>query len=369
LSVADADAWRTTMLAGGLQDVPGEWDRLAAAYYLVGDTQALDRLLEHKPQAAVGIGDLHASADNWQQAIDSYNRLISPETTDAGVLVKRGEAYGALEQWDNAQSDWRRASKLQPGVLRETFDRLRLAGHWQPAAMMGAMLIEQDPDNRFLWLRTAPAFVLAEDEQGYREFCRRMVAQFHDTTDQFKAESTCKCCLLAPGAVDISTLPLKLFSESLDQGTTPAGLHAWAWAARALVAYRSGEMNQAGQYTQQAFKSQPSVPATALTYSIAALERHGRGDFDGAREALGHATRMIDQHLSGANANQLHDWTMPLILAREAQNLLDGELAPETTDSSEGTPPSSPGNPLSEKPKASVGASDLDQATAPKPEC
>ena len=67
LSVAaDANTWRNTMLAGGLKDVPGDWDRLAAAYYLVGDTQALDRLLEHKPQAAAGIGDLYASAEDWE---------------------------------------------------------------------------------------------------------------------------------------------------------------------------------------------------------------------------------------------------------------------------------------------------------------
>ena len=67
------------------------------------------------------------------------------------------------------------------------------------------------------------------------------------------------------------------------------------------------------------------VATIALTYSIAALERFERGDVDGAREALGHATKMIDQDLPDATANALHDWMIPLALVREAENLLEDE--------------------------------------------
>lgn len=101
----------------------------------------------------------------------------------------------------------------------------------------------------------------------------------------------------------------------------------WLWAARALVAYRRGDVNLASTYTPKVFGSQSGLTVVALTYSIAALERHGRGDFEGAREALGHATRMIEQNMSGANANRLHDWVIPLILAREAEKLLEAETA------------------------------------------
>ena len=176
-----------------------------------------------------------------KQAVATYSRQISPETADADLLVKRGEAYAHLAQWDNAKSDWQRAAKLQPGILQEPFDRLRMAAQWQSAAIIGVLLIEQDPENRFLWLRTAPTFVLAGDEQGYRQFCASMLDQFADTKELADAESTCKACMLMPGTVDASRLPLEVFSDALDQETAPGWFRPWAWAARALVAHRRGD--------------------------------------------------------------------------------------------------------------------------------
>ena len=266
------------------------------------------------------------------------SRLISSDSTNAHVLVKRGEAYAAIEEWDNAQADWRRAGDLQSGILNEPFDRLRLKQQWQAAAILGVLLIENEPTNRFYVLKTAPTFVLAGDEAGYRDFCRRVVTQFSDTTDPAIAESACKACLLISGAVDISTLPLHVFSESLDRGTINPRLQPWAWASRALAAYRKGDANLAATYTPRAFDSQPAPPARALIYSIAALERHARGDFDGAREAHGHATGMIEQNLPNVKAGGLHDWLMPQILAREAKKLLEGEKTPGTKDKPEESP-------------------------------
>ena len=268
LSVAaDAGIWRNTMLASLWQDLPNrDWDRLAVAYYLVGDTQALDRLLQHKPQAAAAIGDLHASAEEWEQAVAAYGQQISPETADADLLGKRGEAYAHLMQWDSAKSDWQRAAKLQPGILQEPFDRLRMAAQWQSAAIIGMLLIEQDPDDRFLWLRTAPTLVLAGDDQGYRQFCDSMLDQFAGTTRLENAESVCKACALMPGTVDVSRLPLKVLSDALDQKTAPEWFRPWGWAARALVAHRSGDREQAGQYVQQAFESSRSNATVSYTH-------------------------------------------------------------------------------------------------------
>jgi tetratricopeptide (TPR) repeat protein len=324
LSVAaDAYTWRNTMLAGGLKDVPGEWDRLAAAYYLSGDTQALNRLLEHKPQAAAGIGDLYASSEDWEQAVVAYSGQILPKTADADLLVKRGEAYARLTQWDNAKSDWQRAAKLRPGILQEPFDRLRMAAQWHSAAIIGVLLIEQDPENRFLWLRTAPTFVLAGDEQGYRQFCASMLDQFADTKELADAEFTCKARALMPGAVDASRLPLKVVSDALDQETTPGWLRPWHWATRALVAYRSDDRDEAARCVQQAFNSNPNPPALALCYSIDALEKTASGNRSGAREALEQARKMVDEELPNATEVSLHDWTIALILVREAEKLLE----------------------------------------------
>jgi tetratricopeptide (TPR) repeat protein len=318
--------------------LPSGWKRLAAAYALVGDTRSLEQLLEHLPQAAVGIGDLYAASEEWEQAVDVYNRLLSADTTNFSVLLKRADAYAGLAQWESAESDWRLAAKLNPGALQEPFNRHRLAANWQAAAKIGIVLIEQAPSDSMAWLRAAPALVLAGDEPSYREFCGRMVKQFGDTSAAPEAEVTCKACLLIPDCVAVEALPLSVFSDKLDEGAVPSGLRPWFWACRALVAYRNGDVNLASTYTPKAFESQPRPPARALTYSIAALERHGRGDFDGAREALGHANRMIEQYMPGVSASELHDFLIPLILAREAERLLEGEETPNTKANSESPP-------------------------------
>jgi len=42
------------------------------AYDIVGDQQAVDKLLKQHPQAVLGIIDLNAAAGDWQQAIQAY---------------------------------------------------------------------------------------------------------------------------------------------------------------------------------------------------------------------------------------------------------------------------------------------------------
>ena len=88
------------------------------------------------------------------------------------------------------------------------------------------------------------------------------------------------------------------------------------------MAYRSGDSNLASEYVQEVWAIGPGDGARALTYAIAALERHGRGDSEGAREALGHVRRMVDQRLPNVSASEMHDWLIPQILADEAERLL-----------------------------------------------
>jgi tetratricopeptide (TPR) repeat protein len=101
------------------------WARLAAAIYLLGDQQALDRLLAHHPAAAAGIGEMYALDKNWERAVAEYNKAITPETKNARPLAKRAEAYEKLKKWDLAVADWTRASQQQPDVA---FDRFKPAG-------------------------------------------------------------------------------------------------------------------------------------------------------------------------------------------------------------------------------------------------
>jgi WD40 repeat protein len=306
-------------------------------------TTALDKdpsnvhLLRARARAYREQGDGELAAADEANVLSQLRILVkleldSPDVawptyapTLADLLILRGEEHAALGQSDEANDDWRSALELDESVLQRSMDRLRRAGKWRAAARLGLYYLEQEPTDRIRWLNVAPLLVMAEDEQGYREFCDAMVKQFSDTTDQTQAENTCRACLLLPDAVDVSKLPVKVFADPLDAGTTRERLRPWAWAARALVAYRSGDSDLASKYLQKGWATKPRQRARALYHAITALKRHRQGDSDGAREDLGKVRRMLDQRLPSAEPSELHNWLIPQILADEAEGLLNDE--------------------------------------------
>jgi WD40 repeat protein/tetratricopeptide (TPR) repeat protein len=73
--------------------VTDPWAKLAAAYYVIGDQQALDTLLKHHPQAAAGLGDLYAAAQDWERAIAEYRKLVTEQPADVALLTKLAATY------------------------------------------------------------------------------------------------------------------------------------------------------------------------------------------------------------------------------------------------------------------------------------
>ncbi|MGH7136807.1 MAG: hypothetical protein ACREHD_13795 [Pirellulales bacterium] len=105
--------------------------RLAVAYRTDGNQHAIDELLERRPEAASAIGDLFASDNEWQRAVDIYSKGISwgdrarpSESNDgerwpsqglrAELLAKRAAAYERLQEWDAAAADWAQTAQASP---------------------------------------------------------------------------------------------------------------------------------------------------------------------------------------------------------------------------------------------------------------
>ncbi|MGH7138932.1 MAG: WD40 repeat domain-containing protein, partial [Pirellulales bacterium] len=84
---------------------------------------------------------------DWERAITEYSKLITDQTADANLLVKRAMAYEATQRWDLARVDWRRAIEQQPDLAQAAFDRYRQAERWKEAAEFGLMLAEQKPED------------------------------------------------------------------------------------------------------------------------------------------------------------------------------------------------------------------------------
>ncbi len=107
------------------------WTKLAAAYRLAGDQQAIDDLVARRPQAAGGVGDLFAADSAWARAVEIYSRGRTAKTNDALLLSKRARAYEALKNWEAAAADWSRAASGNPDgprLLAEFASRLAAGG-------------------------------------------------------------------------------------------------------------------------------------------------------------------------------------------------------------------------------------------------
>jgi tetratricopeptide (TPR) repeat protein len=271
--------------------------------------------------------------------MDMLGRILVWPTATKSEIENHAEYWKARAEkyeWNgdaaNAGADWLRYFALNPNAPdQKRFEILTKHAQWQAAAEAGSRMVAKTPDQGQLWQRVAPVIALAGNEEHYRQFCDRMVAQFTDTTNQDAAEKTCKVCCLIPGAVDLSRLPLEPLAEPLDQGTAQARVRPWAWAVRALVAFRKGDADSAIRYMEQSQQqnAREDERVRALIAAIRALVQAKQGQTDEARDNLATVSEISDRTMPNANAASLHDWLIPRILAREAEKLLDGEKQAE----------------------------------------
>lgn len=300
------------------------WERLAAAYFLVGDQPAIDRLLEQHPASLVVIGDMHAAVDEWEQAIVTYSRLIGPEATDAGLLLKRAVVYSAMDEWELAKADWLRAIELQPIRLQQAFDTFCGAERWSDALEFGRMLIEQNRDDSILWLRNALILAVAGNDADYAEFCRRFAQQFVDSQRVEDVERVIKGSLLRAAGLDFAELPLARLAITLDEGTGPPWFPVWGWGTRALLAYRSGDADSAVEYVNKSESLNPGAITHAFNLVIEALAQHQLQHVDKSQNAFKEAAQLIARLQAELDNQGGHDLQIAAILLREAEMKLDG---------------------------------------------
>ncbi len=151
------------------------WEKLAAAYQLKGDQQAIDRLVERRPNLAGAIGDLFTREpnQNWQRAVEIFSKGITPHRTDADLLCRRARAYGALENWEAAAADWSRAAAGNPdgATLLAEFGRRLAAGgqrslakvQFENSRALYERMLEADPQSDVVAAELAE-LLLAEQE-------------------------------------------------------------------------------------------------------------------------------------------------------------------------------------------------------------
>lgn len=300
-----------------------------------------------------------ASADNWRDIVLPFacgkaltSLRFDPETGVGNPLeidsitlrhVERDE-YQPLANELIIEPELARLNKaaaVDPKSTARLVERgnlfLRLA-RWREAAADFEQERALTPTNRIVWFRTANCLLLAEDEAGYKKLCQDMVKQFRDTTDSQVADSVIKTCLLRPGAVELSELPIQLLRTGIDD-PKQAGFQKNFLGCAALYSYREGKFDEAIAWTKRS--PNPTFQTGALTLVVRAMAEHQLGQHDQARATLAEAEALIpgelrslgtpdDTTLLPVPAGSIHsDWLAPELLRREAATLISGKAKPQ----------------------------------------
>jgi tetratricopeptide (TPR) repeat protein len=147
--------------------VTDPWAKLATVYHVIGDQQALDKLLKHHPAAAVAIGALYAATQDWERAIAEYRKAITDQPTDDALLTKLAKAYQS-------------------------------AGRTREAVPLLATVSSANPSATLLFLQVAALQAWFGQEKEYAATRQRIRAFAKDTQDAGTAENAAKACSILP---------------------------------------------------------------------------------------------------------------------------------------------------------------------------
>jgi tetratricopeptide (TPR) repeat protein len=165
---------------------------------------------------------------------------------------------------------------------------------WREAIAASAERIELDPEDPLTWLKAAPLYVRAGDEQGYHAFSTRLLQRFASTTTPDVADKSAKACaLLPPSEANLATIA-KLARVAVRDPNDWAIVYSYVTLG--LVEYRSRNYGQAIEACRSSLAADPEreIPLrTADAFTIQAMAYHQLGQDEAARNALREAEQII----------------------------------------------------------------------------
>jgi len=278
------------------------WAKLAAAYHVLGDQQAFDKLLKHHPAAAAGIGDLYAAAQDWERAIAEYRKLVADQPADGNLSAKLAAAYQG-------------------------------AGRTREAVPLLVKASSADPKDTMLSAKVAALQAWFGEEKELGEACSRALDFAKGTSDPTTADRMSKLCCLRP-TQDKTRLEaaLALARKAVELGKNHT-YHFWFQMALGMAEYRNGHFAEADAGLLAAAEAGPNnafVTGTSAFYRAMSLFREGKPD-EARKLAIAAAAKM--KPLPKDENNPLAGDAIPddLVLwmaYKEAKALLKIELSP-----------------------------------------
>ena len=240
----------------------------------------------------------------------------------AGLFEKQGKL-------DEAETAYREALEVQPdsaSLLRGHIELLARRGRWKEAATNAAQLVQLEPANHSNYHYLAPLLAQADDVDGYRACCQRIVLQFRGAQDLRIAERMAKACLILPeSGADLAVVSAwteTVITKGKDSRDLP-----WYQFAKGFAEYRLGHFMEASNWIQEALppsggKGNRDLAAAA----VLAMAQHKLNHPEAVRAALTRSSQ-IEAKLPRLEDGDLGaswvDWLIGHLLLREATALID----------------------------------------------
>jgi tetratricopeptide (TPR) repeat protein len=215
------------------------------------------------------------------------------------LLAERGDLLTRLSRFPEAEADFGRAVRLEPGR-----DRGRL---------YAAAILE-------LYLG---------DHSGYREQRRRAVEHFGNTTDPWVAETAAKIILLAPCEGEA----LRDAGGLIDRGLAARKgkfVPGFFRATKGMAEYRAGRYAEAVRWLADGRDAWDAAGGKVMAESYLAMAYQRAGNPAEASAALARSRARMDAELPRAGERDLlarksapFDWVTAQIAYREATALID----------------------------------------------
>jgi WD40 repeat protein/tetratricopeptide (TPR) repeat protein len=279
--------------------VADSYAKLAAAYWLDGDEQALDSLLKRRSAASAGIGDLYAAIQDWERAIAEYKKGLTGQSADGPVLTKLVNAYQS-------------------------------AGRTRESVSYMATFSSANPRDTTLALRVSALQAWFGMDKELANGRARILASAQGTNEGHIADCAAKACSLTPSPDKAEREAALAFGRT---GVKVSNGNAWNLLSLGMAEYRNGEYAAADKTlfsATQAVNYPPQMATIAAFYRAMSLFQQGKEDEARklAREAAAKMKPLPKNENNPLADNVSHDDLILWLAYKEAKTLIDFETGP-----------------------------------------
>jgi len=299
----------------------------------------LEEILKQNPRAMAALyqlGTAYRRQRNWTAAESAFRRAVELIPKSANPHVDLGSTLLGQERYPEAEAEFRVALDLLGGQRtigwqysvvgravavaaqgnpEQALEELRrrvteapgererhrmIIGYhafrreWSEVgrANMSAWQEATDDFASVYSMRAAAAFLLGNDVAGYREVCSRMLDRHRETSNPVDADRTVKACCLSRH-FDGDLAQVQRLAELAVRGQENHSWYVYFALARGMAALRTGDWNQALEWTRKSREQAPTFVQTAAPDSlIESLAHHRLGHAEESRQALTAAIAM-----------------------------------------------------------------------------